>query len=93
MAAAIILARLRVISRGSLEDRKSVGKGVSELRIFFGPGYRLYYTVRDKEIVLLLVGGDKKSQPRDIALAKEMASMPTIDCEDILEDDNEDPQS
>ena len=93
MATAIILARLRVIASGSFGHRKNVGDGVSEVRIFFGPGYRLYYTIRDKEIVLLLVGGDKKSQSLDIALAKEMARMPTIDCEDILEDDNEKPQT
>ncbi len=49
---------------------KSIGNGVSEARIFFGPGYRLYFTVRDGVILILLCGGDKTSQERDIERAR-----------------------
>ncbi|HEX8224964.1 MAG TPA: type II toxin-antitoxin system RelE/ParE family toxin [Allosphingosinicella sp.] len=54
-------------------DHSGVGDGVSELRIDVGPGYRVYYTVRGERVVLLLCGGDKDSQERDIMRAKEMA--------------------
>lgn len=61
--------RMRIDNFG---DSKSVGDGVSELRLDFGPGYRLYYTRRGLEVVLLLVGGDKSTQAKDISKAKEM---------------------
>ena len=70
---AIIAARIRRISKGNFGDSKSVGDGVSELRIDYGPGYRVYFTRRGQEIILLLCGGDKSSQNRDIEAAKQIA--------------------
>ena len=70
---AAIILRLRRLLAGNLGDVKSVGDGVTELRMDVGPGYRVYFTRRGKEIVLILAGGDKSSQARDIALAKKLA--------------------
>lgn len=72
-AAARINARLRSVSMGNLGDTRSVGEGVSEMRIHYGPGYRLYFKREGETVVVLLCGGDKDSQQRDIARAKEMA--------------------
>lgn len=72
-AIARIEVRLRRLSLGHLGDVKSLGDGVSELRIDYGPGYRLYFTRRGERIVILLCGGDKKRQGDDIARAKQMA--------------------
>lgn len=72
-ARARIAKRIDRIALGNLGDAKSVGNGVSELRFDFGPGYRIYYTVRGEVIVILLCGGDKSSQARDIDRAVEMA--------------------
>ncbi|MDE8651831.1 type II toxin-antitoxin system RelE/ParE family toxin [Novosphingobium album (ex Liu et al. 2023)] len=72
-AKARIEIRLKRVEEGSLGDVKSVGDGVSELRFTFGPGYRVYFTRVGEAVVLLLCGGDKDSQERDIAAAKEMA--------------------
>ena len=58
---------------GNLGDVKSVGTGVFEMRVDVGPGYRIYYTRRDKTILLLLCGGDKSTQPRDIKRAIALA--------------------
>ena len=58
---------------GAVGDAKSVGDGVMELRFDFGPGYRVYYTERGGEIVILLAGGDKSTQERDIEKAKKLA--------------------
>lgn len=72
-ARARILVRIRRLSlTENFGDAKSVGDGVYEMRIEHGPGYRLYYARRDNAVVLLLIGGDKSSQQRDIAKAKKL---------------------
>ena len=73
MAKAKIAVRLVRIESGLLGDRKSLGDGVNELRITYGPGYRLYYTMRGQTVVFLLCGSDKRGQAKAIATAKEMA--------------------
>jgi putative addiction module killer protein len=72
-AVARIVTRIRRLEIGNAGDARSVGEGVSELRIDYGPGYRVYFTRRGKMLVILLCGGDKKSQRSDIAFAKKMA--------------------
>lgn len=67
-----ILSRLDSAAEGNFGDCETVGDGVSEMRIHFGPGYRVYYAREGTSIYLLLLGGDKKSQRRDIARAKAM---------------------
>ena len=69
-ARAKIRIRLNRIRLGNFGDSKSVGDGVNELRIFYGPGYRIYFGRKDNTVVILLFGGDKKTQSKDIALAK-----------------------
>jgi len=69
-----IAVRLRRVSIGNLGDAKPVGGGVSELRIDQGPGYRLYFTRRGLEVVILLCGGDKRTQAADIKRAQKMAA-------------------
>jgi putative addiction module killer protein len=68
-----VVARLRRLTMGLLGDVKPVGGGVSELRIDAGPGYRIYFIKRGALVILLLCGGDKGSQSRDIARARRMA--------------------
>ena len=68
-----INARLKNASLGNLGDVAPVGDGVSEMRIYYGPGYRVYFIQEDRSLVVLLCGGDKSSQSRDIKRAKEMA--------------------
>ena len=65
--------QLKRLASGNAADSKSVGDGVQELRLHFGPGYRVYYIWRDDVLIILLNGGDKSSQARDIALAKRLA--------------------
>lgn len=65
--------RLRRLANGNFGDTKSIGDGVQELRLHFGPGYRIYYIWKDGLLVILLMGGDKSSQARDIAKAKRLA--------------------
>ena len=72
-AKAFILSRIERIEDGNFGDYRSVGNGVSELRINAGQGYRVYYTVRRSTVVILLCGGDKSSQRRDVRLAQRMA--------------------
>ncbi|RLA71354.1 MAG: type II toxin-antitoxin system RelE/ParE family toxin [Epsilonproteobacteria bacterium] len=69
----MILRRIKRLTRGNFGDHKSVGNSVSELRITTGPGYRVYYTQRESEIIVLLIGGDKSSQSKDIEKAKDLA--------------------
>ena len=66
-----ILARLRRLEQGNFGDCKALGEGVYELRVFFGPGYRVYFGEEGDTIVVLLTGGDKRSQAKDVANAKE----------------------
>lgn len=73
-ARARILLRIRRLSLGNLGDVKPVGNSISEIRIDYGPGYRIYFTKRNKEIILLLIGGDKSSQAKDIEKAQKIAS-------------------
>jgi putative addiction module killer protein len=74
-AIARINTRLRNVSLGNFGDVKPVGEGVSELRIDYGPGYRVYFAQHGRKLVILLAGGDKRSQQRDIEKALELARM------------------
>ncbi|MHB1200050.1 MAG: type II toxin-antitoxin system RelE/ParE family toxin [Polaromonas sp.] len=65
-----IAARLRLAEAGNLGDWKPVGNEVSEMRVAFGPGYRLYFTRRQNILIVMLAGGDKSSQARDIKRAQ-----------------------
>ncbi|MCT4713659.1 type II toxin-antitoxin system RelE/ParE family toxin [Enterobacteriaceae bacterium H18W14] len=70
-----VSARLFRLANGLKGDIKSVGDGVSELRIHYGPGYRIYFQQRKHSLILLLCGGIKRSQPQDILLAKYLAKI------------------
>lgn len=72
-ARARILARVRRLSLGNPGDVSPVGEGVSELRIDYGPGYRVYFKQQGDVWIVLLAGGDKRTQRRDIERAKELA--------------------
>ena len=72
-AQARIAIRIRRLSLGNFGDVKPVGGGVAELRIDYGPGYRVYFVRRGPAIVILLCGGDKRTQAADIRLAKSLA--------------------
>ena len=72
-AVARINARLRSVSLGTFGDSKAVGDGISEMRIHYGPGYRIYFMRSSRTVVVLLCGGDKGSQRRDIKRARRVA--------------------
>jgi len=72
-AARRIQVRIDRAQDGNFGDHKSVGEGVSEMRIHHGPGFRVYFTVRGTEIIILLAGGDKATQAKDIHIAQELA--------------------
>ena len=68
-----IVARIKRMAEGNFGDVEPVGDGVSEMRIHHGPGYRVYFVQRGRVLVILLCGGDKGTQKRDIAKAKQIA--------------------
>jgi putative addiction module killer protein len=70
-----IIERIRSAERGNSSDCESVGQGVSEMRIHFGPGYRVYFSRIGPVVYVLLCGGIKRGQKRDIAKAQEMAKL------------------
>ena len=72
-ARARVLVRVERLAAGNPGDVRPVGEGVSELRIDYGPGYRVYFTKPDRTIVVLLAGGDKRTQGRDIETALRLA--------------------
>lgn len=72
-AKALIAARIFRLANGLSGDAEPVGEGISELRIHSGPGYRVYYKQHDNKIIILLCGGDKSSQTKDIKMAKKLA--------------------
>ena len=72
MAVNRIMARIYRMEQGNMGDVKTVGQNLFEMRFFFGSGYRIYYTINDKTVVLLFCGGDKSSQKNDIEKAKKI---------------------
>ena len=72
-AVARIVGRIRRIEMGNPGDTRSVGRGILEMRIDYGPGYRIYYVHRGAQIVVLLCGGDKRTQQQDIKRAQKIA--------------------
>jgi putative addiction module killer protein len=72
-ARARVLARIERLAMGHAGDAKPVGEGVTELRIDYGPGYRVYFKKRGRSVVILLAGGDKKTQKQDIKTALRLA--------------------
>ena len=68
-----VLVRIERLAAGNPGDVKPVGEGVSELRIYYGPGYRVYFVKRGQAVIVLLAGGDKSTQARDIRMAKRLA--------------------
>lgn len=71
-AVARVTTTVERLQLGLVGDYKSVGGGISEIRITYGPGYRLYYTMKKNKLVILLCGGNKSTQKRDIARARKL---------------------
>ena len=71
-----ILTRIKRLEEGNSGDCYPIGEGLSEMRIHYGPGYRVYFKHTGQEIVILLCGGDKSTQQQDIARAKQIAASP-----------------
>jgi putative addiction module killer protein len=72
-AAARIIGRIRRLEMGNPGDTKSAGEGILEMRIDYGPGYRIYHVHRGAQVVILLCGGDKRTQQQDIKRARKLA--------------------
>jgi putative addiction module killer protein len=72
-ARARVLARVERLAGGNPGNVRPVGEGVSELKIDYGPGYRVYYTIRDRMLIVLLAGGDKRTQEADMKIALRLA--------------------
>jgi putative addiction module killer protein len=73
-ARAIVASRIDRLAFGHPGDVAPVGEGISELRVHYGPGFRIYFQIRGKTIILLLCGGDKNTQTKDIKMARRLAA-------------------
>ena len=81
-----IINRIQLLKRGSKGDHRIIDKDIYELRIHFGPGYRVYCTNRNDEVILLLIAGNKSTQSKDIEKAKKMTEL--LDKEEMIEKKN-----